>query len=125
MNLDRLGRKLERRRGPDLWVRMLECLGIVGWLLMFVAILVVGEAKPQLETFFERYYHIQLRTTWNRELVDSLFYLMVLSTCLSLSGLIINKKRHRRENDEYRVSLILVGIISFFGIAAYLFWVSP
>ena len=118
----RANNRLQRRRGPDFLIRLMEALGVFGWLLMFVALLVVGKAKPQVETFFDRHYHIALRTAWDESLIDYLCYVMLFGLCLSVSGLIINRKRHRRKGDEYRISLILVGIISLAGIAACLFF---
>ena len=118
----RPGIDTERRKGPDLWIKSLRWFAIVGWLFMVSALVIFAKAKPQVETFIERYYSIKLRTIWDMEWMRYIFYLMILGLCISCVGLAINIKRHRRKNDEYRVSMILLGLISLFGIILYLFF---
>ncbi len=110
----------ERRTGPDLWTRSLGWLGTVGWLLLFIALALAAKAKPQVETFFDRWYNLHLRTTWDDELAQIVFYLMILGVLLSGAGLFINTRRYRRKDDEVRVSLILMGVVSLGGIFFYI-----
>ena len=110
----------ERRRGPDKWISTLVWLGVAGWLLVFAAFLLLGYAKPEVTTFFDRYFQVRVRSHWRMELVRYIFYCMVGGTLLSLTGIVINLKRHRRRTDEFRVSLILVGMISLAGVIFYL-----
>ncbi len=111
-----------KRGGPDFWVKTIESLCVIVWLLMLIALLVIGTAKPEIETFFGRYYNIPLRRTWDLELTRYVFYIMILGMFLSVFGLIVNSKRIRRKEDSYRDSLVIVGIISFIGIIKYLFF---
>lgn len=117
----RLGIDPERRKGPDFWMKSLRWFAIVGWLFMLAALLIFAKAKPKVEAFIERYYNIELRATWDMELMSHIFFLMILGVCISIVGFVINTKRHRRQTDEYRVSMILLGLISIFGIILYLF----
>lgn len=112
----------ERRRGPDLWVKSLSWICIAGWLFMVAAMFIFAKAKPQVETFIERHYNIQLRATWDMEVMRYIFYLMLLGLVISAIGLVINIKRHRRQSDEFRISLILLGLICIFGIILYHFF---
>ncbi|KIH76435.1 hypothetical protein SAMN05660860_01505 [Geoalkalibacter ferrihydriticus] len=107
---------VERRRHPDLWVRSLEWLAVGSWLLLFIALLLVAKAKPQVETFFERYYDLPLDPFWNLELLGYLQGLMALGLGISIIGLFINWRRSRRAEDQYCVSLIILGIISLVGL---------
>lgn len=107
---------VERRRRPDLWVRSLEWLAVGSWLLLFIALLLVAKAKPQVETFFERYYDLPLDPFWNLELLGYLQGLMALGLGISIIGLFINWRRSRRAEDQYCVSLIILGIISLVGL---------
>jgi hypothetical protein len=106
----------ERRQRPDAWVCSLEWFVVGSWLLMFVALLVFSKAKPQIETFFERYYNLPIDPNWNLELLFYLRLLMALGLFLSLLGLVINGFRARRAEDQWRVSLIILGIVSLLGL---------
>lgn len=108
-----------RRKGPDLWIRSLRYLALVGWTFLIAALVVLDRAKPQVETFFERVYDIRLQQHWDMELARYLLWLMVLGLALSLLGLIINACRKRRRTDQWRLSLIFLGLISLTGIILY------
>lgn len=86
---------------------------------MMAALFFLDRAKPEIETFFDRWYNLSLRTSWNMELARFILYCMIAGLLLSLAGLIINFKRHRRRGDEVRISLVLLGTLSLFGIICY------
>ncbi len=114
-------RKLDRRKGPDPWVKALEWLGVVGWLLMFAALFIIDRAKPQAEKFLVKATKVEASTTWNQELTTALFYLMIFGLFISIIGIAINSKRYRRKDDRFRITLIMLGIISIFGIIKSIF----
>ena len=109
----------DRRKGPDLWIRSLRYLALAGWILLIVAFVILDRAKPQVETFFERVYNIHLEQHWDMDLARYLLWLMVVGLLLSFAGLVINARRNRRRTDQWRVSLILLGVISLTGIVLY------
>lgn len=86
---------------------------------MFAALFVLGLAKPPVETFFDRQFHVVIRSTWDLELARYILFLMIFGLWISGVSLTINVKRNRRKEDEFRVSLILLGLISFLGIVVY------
>lgn len=108
-----------RRKGPDLWSRSLRYLALTGWLLLVIAIFILDQAKPKIETFFERVYDIRLHQQWDMDLAKYILWLMVLGFFLSIVGLIINAKRKRRRTDQWRLSLIFLGIICSAGMLLY------
>lgn len=109
----------DRRKGPDLLLRALNWFIIVGWLLMFMALILASLAKPQTQTFFDRLVHITPKTTWDVRLVTYILYIMILGLLISVVGLFINLKRNRRKEDELRVSFILIGMMSIIGMLIY------
>lgn len=109
-----------RQNRKDPLLLSLRWLSVIGWLALLTALFVLGEARPPVETFFERWYKIQLRASWNLELARYIFYLMLFGLGTSLTGLVINSRRLRRKGDEWRVSLILVAAISLLGLIRYL-----
>jgi uncharacterized membrane protein YhaH (DUF805 family) len=108
----------QNRRDPLLLA--LQWLSVTGWLILLAALLVLAEARPPVETFFERWYDIRLRSGWDLNLARYIFYLMLLGLATSLTGLAINSRRLRRKGDEWRVSLLLVAVISLLGLIRYL-----
>ncbi len=111
----------ERRKGPDLWVKLLGWFAIFGWFLMFMVLFIIDRAKPEYENMFTKSANIKVRTTWNQELINYIFYLMIFGLCISIIGLVINSTRHHRKDDKFRVTLIILGIISIFGIIKHFF----
>lgn len=108
-----------RRKGPDLWSRSLRYLALVGWLLLVSALFIFDYAKPKVETFFERVYDIRLHQQWDMDLARYILWLMILGLLLSVVGLVINARRIRRRTDQWRLSLIFLGIISLAGMVLY------
>jgi len=111
----------DRRRGPDIWSRVMRWMAVAVWGLMLAAMLLLGWAKPKVETFFDRYYQLDLRSSWDMELAHYIFYCMIAGLLLSVAGLVINNRRHRRRDDEYLVSLMLSAILCLSGIGLYLY----
>jgi hypothetical protein len=111
----------DRRKKPDFWVRSMGWIAVLGWLIMLIALFIVSEAKPQTQNFFDKLTTREPSSSWNLELAQYIFYLMIAGFFMGISGFIINVKRHRRKSDEYRLSFILVTIISMLGILFYIF----
>ena len=113
--------KPDRRRGPDLWVKTLRWLGVFSWFVMIAALFIIDRARPEEENMFTKAANVSVRTTWNMELFHYLFYLMIFGLCISVIGIVINSRRHHRADDRFRYILIILGIISAFGIIKYLY----
>ncbi len=115
------GMKPDRRRGADLWVKTLRWLGVFGWFVMIVALFIIDRAKPEEENMFTKAANVSVRKTWNLELFHYLFYLMIFGLCISVLGIVINSRRHHRTDDRFKYILIILGIISSFGIIKSLY----
>ncbi len=111
----------DRRKGPDSVGKIIKYFAVVGWALLFWAIYLIEKARPKVESFLDKNYDIHLRDTWNLEVIRYLFYLMILGLCLSIVGLYINNMRMKRRTDEYKLSIIFLGLISIGTIIYYLF----
>ncbi len=115
--------ELNRRRGPDFWVRILAWFGGISWVLMFAAMFIIDRAKPEAEKILSRVSGAEVSTTWDQTLLGYLFYLVIFGVCVSTVGIMINSRRYRREEDKFRLTLIVLGMLSIIGIAMYLFTV--
>lgn len=102
----------DRREGPDQITRIIRYLGVASWAILLLALILVEKARPQVEKYIDKTMNIQLQQSWNLEFIRILFYLMILGLCLSIVGFAINTMRMHRRTDEYRLSLIFLGIIS-------------
>ncbi len=116
---DRPIKNRDRRNRPDIWLRLIGFFGVIGWLVMLVAMIIAHKARPELETFTTRFHNIMVRTIWDTELTTYLFYLMLVGLCISVTGLLINSRRLKRKDDQLRTSLILLLLISIAGIVTY------
>ncbi|AEG61681.1 hypothetical protein [Desulforamulus ruminis] len=110
---------VERRQGPDLWVKFLKAAAILVWLAMLVILLIIDQAKPEFENFFSRLFNVTLRQDWDTDILAYAFYLSVLMLIFSIFTLLVNRKRHRRKSDRYSRSVI---IMIFFSTAVILFY---
>ncbi len=112
-----------KRRGPDIWIRTLHLLGIISWLLLIALLIVVETARPQFESFFDRFYGLNLRTTWDMNLAPYIGMVTAVGLLISFTGLLISTRRHRRKEDRLPFSLFLTGtgfVISFCACLYYL-----
>jgi len=119
---DEWGRYTDKRHGPDVWVKAINWFAILAWGLLITLSTLIWQAKPQVETFFDRLLNVKLRKTWDFELAGYAFYLMILLLCLCAIGLFINVRRHHRKDDRFSTSLVLLGGLSAAGILFYLIY---
>ena len=116
---------VERRQGPDLWVKFLKAAAILVWLAMLVILLIIDQAKPEFENFFSRLFNVTLRQDWDTDILAYAFYLSVLMLIFSIFTLLVNRKRHRRKSDRYSRSVFIMiffstAVIRFYFIKTYL-----
>lgn len=114
----------ERRKGPDLWLSVLTLSGLTSGLSLVFALLLTAIAKPEVETFFDRYYNVQMRKSWDVELIELIAYLLLVCLFSSFLGLGINARRRRRKDDYIRASLIFTLGVSLLGLAGCLMLIS-
>lgn len=106
------GVDIDRRKGPGGINKAINVLAVSSWAVLFFSLLVLDQAQPKLLT---------ANTQWNHNLLGILYYLLLIVFGMSLVGLMMNRRRHRRKGDMYRLSLIISLSISFFGLLRLLF----
>jgi len=109
----------DRRNGPDIWLYMIQWIGMISWGLMLPLLYLVDRAKPEFETLFDKMFDLQVRSTWDLDVYRWAVLLMFFLLFLSGVGLIINKTRRRRKEDYYRINLIIIFLLSAAGIIYY------
>ncbi|MCP4671513.1 MAG: hypothetical protein GY857_09425 [Desulfobacula sp.] len=83
-------------------------------------LLVFHRAQPEFESFFDRFYKLDLRTTWDIKYLRYLIYTVITGIIISLSGLVLGMFRGRRQNDHNK-ALIITGIISLIMLVISIF----
>lgn len=110
----------ERRKKPDLVLRLITLSGALSWILLLPVLVLVEKARPVLVTFFDRWMGLEGRDYWDADAYRYAFYLMLLIMLLSAGGLLLNAFRNKRSTDSWRANLIIVFLLSVAGVAYYL-----
>ena len=66
---------VDRRRGPDIWFKLIRWAGTTAWAIFILMIFMLDKAKPQIETFFDRWLHVTLRNRWDKLFLKDVFFL--------------------------------------------------
>ena len=110
----------ERRRKPDLVVRLATVLSLISWLVTFSVWIVLDRASPEKETMFSRFFGITVRSYWNSSLLQIAWTMLVVSLGTCILAFIFNILRKRRKTDKYKLSVIIIGVINIAGIIFFL-----
>ena len=110
-------KKSERRCNQDIWTRILFFFSYFVWILIVVILIVIEMARPQFETFFDRCYKLNLRTSWDTEVFTYLYYFVITGLIISTAGFVLTLGRARRKSDGNRISLLIMWLISLTGLA--------
>jgi hypothetical protein len=113
-----VGRDRRKRRDPILY--LISIFGFVSWALMLPALLLIDQARPEVETFFDRWLGLTVDPHWDVATFRYAFFLMLLIMLLSGAGLIFNSFRNKRKEDSIRINLIIIFGFSLIGVIYYL-----
>lgn len=80
--------------------------------MLFFSVLLLDQAQPKL---------LSAETQWNEQLLSALYYLLLIVFGFSMIGIMMNRRRHRRKGDFYRISLVLSFSISLIGLILLVF----
>ena len=111
----------ERRKGPDKWIKTMKTFAMICWALFVFSFYLVSKARPQFESFFERWLDVKVREVWDERMLFYIFILMLIIFYFSCFGLIINTRRHKRKGDKYSPALIFLLLSSMLGVVVYIF----
>ena len=103
---------VERRRKPDILVRSVMVIAVIGWLSAVAALVMLDRARPVGENFFTRFFDVTVVSSWNTSLLRWAFAAIMASLIASALGLIVSVTRKRRKSDRYSKLLIALSIVS-------------
>ena len=107
---------IERRMKRDLFVRLLGAFNIFSWCMVIVLLILTERAKPQFETFFDRFYHLDIRTHWDLRSAEDILDFARIGVGLSTLGLCLSFVRARRKRDGNCLPHLILGVASILGI---------
>ncbi|SFX49091.1 hypothetical protein [Marinospirillum alkaliphilum] len=110
----------ERRRRRDPLLNLISIFGAVSWVLMLPILFLVEQARPEMETFFDRMLGLKVRPSWDETAYYYAFFLMLAVLLLAGFGLLLNSLRNRRKTDSIRINLVVVFTLSLLGVLHYL-----
>lgn len=100
----------DRRKSTDffrlvfIWMNITACLGLIA------AILIFHRARPEFETVFDRFYHLQLRLYWDQDYVRFLVDVLGAGALINAAALFLARYRGRRSTDHRRLVLLLTAL---------------
>lgn len=117
-------RRFNRRKRRDFFICLINLCIVASWIFVVFSFVIFKKALPVGRTFYDRYFKVNvgIEQGWDAARVQALFYLMAATFCVSLLGLYLRSKRHRRMDDHYSASLIVFGIVSAIGMVAYVIY---
>ncbi len=101
---------LERRKNKDYWALFFVFINFLAWGILFITVLVFHRAQPEFETFFDKFYQLELRTSWDIQFLQYLDYTIFLGLMLSAAGLCLSFFRARRKTDYKKHLILLVSL---------------
>ena len=110
----------ERRRGPDAVVKAVWWIVGISWLLIITALMITGEAQPKFETFIDRMLKVSVRSYWDRDLLQYVFYVLLLNLAACVIGFVLNMLRQKRKTDKISKSIIVLSVVTLLGILWYI-----
>ena len=113
----------DRKRGEaqvyDAGYALLVILKLAGWLLVFAAGCLVGLAKPETTTFYDKIYQTTPRQEWNMELIRHIPAVLIAGIGCTPLGLVVYLTGIRGRKYGFPVSLVLTGLLAAAALVAY------
>jgi uncharacterized BrkB/YihY/UPF0761 family membrane protein len=104
----------DSRKGPDLILRMLDIISVILWGFIILDLAMILFAKPEVETFIDRFFSVKVRDYWDTNILRFPLMLSLVQLLISVFLLFLNSKRLKRKDDKMRISVIASIYVSIF-----------
>jgi hypothetical protein len=113
-----------RRKSPrenDFLFKFMIGINVVGWFVFIGALLVFHNARPEFISGVQEFWGVTGRKEWAPEL--SYYLIALLSTCvaISISVLLLKRRRNRREKDHFGINGYVLLIVASASLAILYF----
>lgn len=95
-------RKLPREK--DRFYQSMVFINVLGWFSFLGAMLVFHDARPEFVSGVQAFWGIEGRQEWSKTLTLYLVGLLSLCLIISLTVLIMKRRRSRRDKDHFGVN---------------------
>ncbi len=112
---------VEKRKGPDIFVKAVWWIVGIGWLMIIAASIFTDQAKPGRITFFERLFNVSVRNYWDTNLLRNASFILLFNFVVCIAGFMLNMMRQKRKTDKISKSILVLTAINLIGIFWYLF----
>lgn len=123
-NKKNVAKHSDTRKKKDPWSKLLAYFNWLAWIIVLLVLVTTECAKPQFETFFDRFYGLNLRTNWDLDFLKYLIVVSILGIIMSLLGGILNLARARRRNDFGILHISVMGIVSLIALIWAIYYIS-
>lgn len=108
-------------RENDLLYKIMIVINVSGWFVFIAALMVFHNARPEFISGVQEFWGVNGRREWAPEL--SYYLVALLSTCvaISLSVLLLKRKRNRREKDHFGINGYVLLVIASASLASLYF----
>lgn len=110
-----------KKRKPDIFIRIVRWLSVIGWLILIAIAVLIQEARPDEENFWNGFFHTKPRRTWDYDLLIISYELQMLLFGLCIFALLVNLVGYTKYKDKFSISIILLGTFSMFGTLTYIY----
>ncbi|WP_339721514.1 hypothetical protein [uncultured Paraglaciecola sp.] len=118
-----------RRKTPREKDKFFQCMvfiNVLGWFVFIGALLVFHDARPEFTSGMQAFWGIEARQGWSQTLTLYLAGLLSLCLLLSVTVLIMKRRRNRRDSDHFGINgyvLLLTAVSSL--IILYFEYTAP
>lgn len=110
----------ERRRGKDWVLKWLDWSVVLTWILTFLIMVNFLLAMPEKPNIIDHYYGYPVRLDWDMTMIQRNIYLLLALFVVSSFSIVLNATRMKREEDQYRYTLVVMGILSLILLVIYI-----
>lgn len=96
-----------RRKSPrenDRFFQSMVFINVLGWFAFIGALLVFHDARPEFVSGVQAFWGIEGRQEWSKTLTLYLAGLLSLCVVISITVLIMKRRRNRREKDHFGIN---------------------
>ncbi|MEP1449233.1 MAG: hypothetical protein ABJK37_24225 [Paraglaciecola sp.] len=118
-----------RRKSPrekDKFFQSMVFINVLGWFVFIGALLVFHDARPEFTSGVQAFWGIEGRQGWSKTLTMYLAGLLSLCLIISVTVLIMKRRRNRRDSDHFGINgyvLLLTAVSSL--IILYFEYTAP
>ena len=98
---------LNRRKSPRENDRFFQCMvfiNVLGWFVFICALLVFHYARPEFVSGVQAFWGVEGRQEWSKTLTMYLVGLLLLCVIISVTVLIMKRRRNRRYKDHFGIN---------------------